>query len=1022
MPRGGWILLGLVTLGALGAGTLWPVLARDEQFAFRDAAHYFYPLHLRIQREWDAGRLPLWLPDENAGAPLLGNPTAAVLYPGKVVFGMLPYPRAARAYILLHLAIAATAMACLARGLSVSPPGTILASASYAFGAPVLGLYANVIYLVGAAWLPLGALAVDRLVRGGSPRAAVGLGAVLALQVLGGDPQAAYVTAMAGGLYAIGLSAAGPPGRLGRGRLALGLAGLVFLWIGAVVLAAWRAAGTGTGAAMAFPAASSSGRWRLLVWGAVVVAAGVAWGYGRHREGVRRLGSRLGRLALACGIAGLLAAVQIVPALEVARGSFRAAEGTTFGMYRFSLEPLRLIEALWPNVTGAPLPENRSWLTLGDAPGGPDFWTPSLYLGGATVLLAMAAVGRGGPGPRAPRVGLLALAILGIGCGMGSHGGPLGSIRRVPALAAVLGPRDTPDTAEGRPDGTLPDAAGSPYALLAAAAPGFGSFRFPAKLLTPAAMAMAALAGMGWDRLRAGEGRVARAGGVLLAATGLASWAVVTIRREAIVAAWSAAPQRPALGGPLDAAGAVADLRRGLIHGSVATLAVLLLARLAVRRPGVAGGLLAVVVAIDLAVANAGIVWTAPQALFDAPSEAARRIAADAGAGSGADADGGASGPFRVFRMPPWQPSDWSARRSRDRIAELAAWDRDTLQPSWGLARGVSFALSAGVLEDEDYLWFYRTQVRPLSPANAAGLGAPAARRVRYHPRRGINLWGARYFVLPIRTDGWIGESRGYAALLPRSTLIYPLRADIPAAADQARWRDRQDWQVYRNDAAFPRAWAVHQARVIPPATAAERPRVMERLLFQGDALWSDPGRPVFDPRTTALVEGDDPRRLVGALDRPPPGAPETVVVRDVTPTRVEVDATLAGRGLVVLADAFAPGWRLEIDGEPAPILRVHRLMRGALVASGRHRLVYTYEPLAPRLGAAGTLAGLVLAGIVLLRRPPARTMSPDADDAPTLTEAPPWAPANRSSTPPTSGSASPGTASTTSSAPPRRG
>ena len=46
---------------------------RGEQFAFRDAAHYYYPLHDRVQAEWDAGRWPLWEPEENGGMPLMGS-------------------------------------------------------------------------------------------------------------------------------------------------------------------------------------------------------------------------------------------------------------------------------------------------------------------------------------------------------------------------------------------------------------------------------------------------------------------------------------------------------------------------------------------------------------------------------------------------------------------------------------------------------------------------------------------------------------------------------------------------------------------------------------------------------------------------------------------------------------------------------------------------------------------------------------------------------------------------------------
>ena len=68
-----------------------PVFFADRQFGYRDAGHFYYPLHLRVQHEWDQRRWPLWEPEENSGMPLLGNPTAAVFYPGKVVFALLPY-------------------------------------------------------------------------------------------------------------------------------------------------------------------------------------------------------------------------------------------------------------------------------------------------------------------------------------------------------------------------------------------------------------------------------------------------------------------------------------------------------------------------------------------------------------------------------------------------------------------------------------------------------------------------------------------------------------------------------------------------------------------------------------------------------------------------------------------------------------------------------------------------------------------------------------------------------------------
>jgi hypothetical protein len=73
----------IVSLAALTLSCHGGALLRGEQFGYRDATHYYYPLYQKVQQEWSAGRWPLWEPEENGGMPLLGNPTAAVLYPGK---------------------------------------------------------------------------------------------------------------------------------------------------------------------------------------------------------------------------------------------------------------------------------------------------------------------------------------------------------------------------------------------------------------------------------------------------------------------------------------------------------------------------------------------------------------------------------------------------------------------------------------------------------------------------------------------------------------------------------------------------------------------------------------------------------------------------------------------------------------------------------------------------------------------------------------------------------------------------
>ena len=197
------VLVGLVCLCVHLAYAFRSVLFLGEQFAFRDAAHYYYPLHERVEREWRSGRVPLWSPEENGGSPLLANPTAAVLYPAKIVFAVCSQAWASRLYVVAHVGLAFAAMLVLSRRLEIGWAGALLSSTGYAFSGPVLSQYANVIYLVGAAWLPFGLSASDQLLRLKRPMGILELAIALAMLLLGGDPESACLLILAALLYAL---------------------------------------------------------------------------------------------------------------------------------------------------------------------------------------------------------------------------------------------------------------------------------------------------------------------------------------------------------------------------------------------------------------------------------------------------------------------------------------------------------------------------------------------------------------------------------------------------------------------------------------------------------------------------------------------------------------------------------------------------------------------------------------------------------------------------------------------------
>lgn len=220
--------------------------------------------------------------------------------------------------------------------------------------------------------------------------------------------------------------------------------------------------------------------------------------------------------------------------------------------------------------------------------------------------------------------------------------------------------------------------------------------------------------------------------------------------------------------------------------------------------------------------------------------------------------------------------------------------------------------LRQGRLASEPRFFWAGAVLRELPPAR---LPEVASRR------RLLDLAATRFFLAP-----------GIAADFE------PLR-DFAASAGLLR-RDSPDPKIalLENPHALPRAWVVYRVERAPPV------EILLGRLSRGD----------FDPLEVAFVEGD----LERAASAQPGHAAR--ITRDEA-TRVEVEAELAAPGLVVLADAYAPGWRAELDGEPAPILATNHLFRGVRAPAGSHRIRFDYEPPGLRAGAVASAGGVAL-------------------------------------------------------------
>lgn len=143
---------------------------------------------------------------------------------------------------------------------------------------------------------------------------------------------------------------------------------------------------------------------------------------------------------------------------------------------------------------------------------------------------------------------------------------------------------------------------------------------------------------------------------------------------------------------------------------------------------------------------------------------------------------------------------------------------------------------------------------------------------------------------------------------------------------------------IFRNLHAAPRAQVVFATTTVGSENAAV-------------AAMSRPG---FDPTRQAVVE--TPTALPDSS-----GAPTAAPIERYDDNRVTIATSTARPGLLVLADAYYPGWQAKVDGKPAAIYPVDVAFRGVPVPAGAHVVTMEYRPQSFTISLLGVPAGLVL-------------------------------------------------------------
>jgi len=138
---------------------------------------------------------------------------------------------------------------------------------------------------------------------------------------------------------------------------------------------------------------------------------------------------------------------------------------------------------------------------------------------------------------------------------------------------------------------------------------------------------------------------------------------------------------------------------------------------------------------------------------------------------------------------------------------------------------------------------------------------------------------------------------------------------------------------------ALPRAFLVNRYRALPTAEVLDA--VRDRR---------------FRPESEVILERQPPR-FEPSEDVSAPGS-AVVVSRRANEVAIETESDHGS--ILVLTESYYPGWKAEIDGSPAEILRANYVFRAVVVPEGNHEVVFRFRPASFIIGAIVSCVGAI--------------------------------------------------------------
>jgi hypothetical protein len=622
-----------------------PLMVQDEVPVFRDAGHFYYPtLHFEHQ-QWQQGRVPLWNPQDELGRPFAADASAGVFYPGKLIF-MLPFAFSTCLvlYTALHLLVAAYTTFRVARYLKATALASIIAALSFSLGGAVLSQHANIIFLVSAAWLPLGLLYGLQLIRNENrSRVCVMLSICLALMLLGGDPQAVVhliivllVCWFILPRYSPQVTTPEAPSRLPLKTL------LATLSCVAVITTALTA---------------------------IQLLPTLEWSQ-RSERNMRSssqtvfqwAGDRLKKNDFDNEI--------VAPKTTNRDHSQR--------VYKFSLPPWQLAELALPNVSGKLYPQRNHWTFL--LPDSQSIWFPTIYQGIIPLILAISVMTlRRRKDTIAAMLSWVLMLTLFAALGTFSLGWIWNQIDPTTNIA----PRNF-----------------SLYWLITNIIPEYIDFRYPAKWFVLTSLMLALLASRGWDQFihRLPQLRQYLFLKLLILGIVFALIGILCIPLSNWIAAKLSGSLADQFLGPVSSSGALRNLFTAPLHALIASIVIFAICIWGIygrwQKYTWAPILIPILIVLDLLIANHWIIVSAPASHWQTES-AVQRITSNSTPLE----------PIQIYRARThrWYPPLFAETSSPQRLAEALDWDRQTLRTRLHLLSPYQLLDTNASLSSADY-------------------------------------------------------------------------------------------------------------------------------------------------------------------------------------------------------------------------------------------------------------------------------------------------------------------------------